>query len=226
MSASAAAKSFQPTGPEQAGRCWNGEANCFSSSASSGNSGSPVPSGGVDYALEAGQAVDDVDGVIGAALLAVVDDVDAGGLLLRRSHRRRPRAPRHRAPHDPRTPFFSASNCSTTFAGRGRLPVWVVRIRCVLRRIGCLSLIGPHLSKCARQPLDSAASSGQNSHCSAKRHDAGRKDVPSAWGGIMSSTGKRRGSGNTTHHPSKTSPATASFIAAPCSDAASLSPAR
>ena len=37
----------------------------------------------IGLALEAGQAVDDVDGVVGAALLAVVDDVDAGGLLLR-----------------------------------------------------------------------------------------------------------------------------------------------
>ncbi len=32
--------------------------------------------------LEAGQPVDDMDGIIGAALLAVVDDVDAGSLLL------------------------------------------------------------------------------------------------------------------------------------------------
>ena len=83
MSASAAAKSFHATGPEQAGRCWNGEANWLSSCASSGNSGSPVPRGASDCALEAGQAVDDMDGVVGAALLAVVDDVDAGGLLLR-----------------------------------------------------------------------------------------------------------------------------------------------
>src|SRR5665213_1225710 len=41
MSASAAAQSFQATGPEQAGRCWNGEAKCLRISASSGNSGSP-----------------------------------------------------------------------------------------------------------------------------------------------------------------------------------------
>jgi hypothetical protein len=33
--------------------------------------------------FEAVQAIDDMDGVVGAALLAVVDDVDAGGLLLR-----------------------------------------------------------------------------------------------------------------------------------------------
>ena len=36
----------------------------------------------VRLALEAVEAVDDMDGVVGAALLAVVDDVDAGGLLL------------------------------------------------------------------------------------------------------------------------------------------------
>ena len=46
MSACAAGQSFQSTGPEQAGRCWNGEANCLSSNASSGNSSSPVPIGG------------------------------------------------------------------------------------------------------------------------------------------------------------------------------------
>ena len=46
MSASAESKSFQATGPEHFGRCWNGEANCVSSAASSGNSGSPVPIGG------------------------------------------------------------------------------------------------------------------------------------------------------------------------------------
>ena len=37
----------------------------------------------VGLALEAVEAIDDMDGVVGAALLAVVDDVDAGGLLLR-----------------------------------------------------------------------------------------------------------------------------------------------
>ena len=35
----------------------------------------------VRLALEAGEPVDHVDGVVGAALLAVIDDVDAGGLL-------------------------------------------------------------------------------------------------------------------------------------------------
>ena len=45
MSACAAGQSFQPTGPLQAGRCWNGEAKCLRISASSGNSGSPVPIG-------------------------------------------------------------------------------------------------------------------------------------------------------------------------------------
>ena len=33
-------------------------------------------------ALKASETIDDMDGVIGAALLAVVDDVDAGGFLL------------------------------------------------------------------------------------------------------------------------------------------------
>src|SRR5882724_2255045 len=32
-------------------------------------------------------------------------------------------------------PFFSAISSSTTLAGRGRLPVWVVRILVVLRRM-------------------------------------------------------------------------------------------
>src|SRR3569833_233105 len=43
----------------------------------------------VALALEAVEAVDDMHGVVGAALLAVVDDVDAGGLLPRNdiSHR-------------------------------------------------------------------------------------------------------------------------------------------
>ena len=36
----------------------------------------------VGLALEAVEAVDDMDSVVGAALLAVVDDVDASGLLL------------------------------------------------------------------------------------------------------------------------------------------------
>ena len=48
MSASPAGQSFHATGPEQAGRCWNGVANWLRIAASSGNSGSPVPSGGVD----------------------------------------------------------------------------------------------------------------------------------------------------------------------------------
>ena len=45
MSACAAGQSVQSTGPVQAGRYWNGEAKGLSSSASSGNSLSPVPSG-------------------------------------------------------------------------------------------------------------------------------------------------------------------------------------
>ena len=129
MSASAAAKSFQATGPEQAGRCWNGEANWLSSAASSGNSGSPVPSGGVETALEAGQAVDDMDGVVGAALLAVVDDVDAGRDLPLHRHRRWLRAPRRRARRCRPAPLpLRQQQLDHLARGRGRLPVWVVRI--------------------------------------------------------------------------------------------------
>ena len=46
ISATAACQSFQPMSPEHFGRFWNGEANILSISASSGNSGSPVPIGG------------------------------------------------------------------------------------------------------------------------------------------------------------------------------------
>ncbi len=54
----------------------------MSSSASSGNSGSPVPIGGRALALEAGQAIEHMHGVIGAALFAVIDDVEAAFDLL------------------------------------------------------------------------------------------------------------------------------------------------
>ena len=100
----------------------------------------------VRLALEAVEAVDDMDGVVGAALLAVVDDVDAGGLLLGdhigdgladRGVERRARS------------ALPASSCSTTLAGRGRLPVWVVRIRVVLRRISLLPELPAHLSQAA-----------------------------------------------------------------------------
>ena len=39
---------------------------------------------------------------------------------------------------------FSASSSSTTFGGRGRLPVWVVRILSVLRRMAFPSIDAAH----------------------------------------------------------------------------------
>ena len=85
-------------------------------------------------ALEAVEAVDDMDGVVGAALLAVVDDVDAGGLLLG-DHVGDRLVDRGIERGASAAPVFSASSSSTTLAGRGRLPVWVVRILFVLRRM-------------------------------------------------------------------------------------------
>ena len=117
----------------------------------------------VRLALEAVEAVDDVDGVVGAALLAVVDDVDAGGLLLCDHIGDRLRRRRHRAPAPLR---FPASSSSTTLAGRGRLPVWVVRILVVLRRIVSLLHLPEHLTRSAATPLDSAAPVGADLlHC-------------------------------------------------------------
>ena len=82
MSACAAGQSVQSTGPVQAGRYWNGEANGLSSSDKFGEFRSPVPSGGVLSPSKAGQAVEHMHGVVGAALFAVVDDVDAAFDLL------------------------------------------------------------------------------------------------------------------------------------------------
>ena len=82
MSACAAGQSFQSIGPEQAGRCWNGEANCLSNCASSGNSSSPVPIGGALGTFVTGEPAHHVHGVIGAALFAVIDDIDAAFDLL------------------------------------------------------------------------------------------------------------------------------------------------
>ncbi len=85
-------------------------------------------------ALEAGEPVDDMHGVVGAALLAVVDDVDAGGFLFGDdagdgvAHRGIERVA-------PFAYLLPPAIASTTSGGRGRLPVWVVRIRSVLRRM-------------------------------------------------------------------------------------------
>ena len=81
------------------------------------------------FAFVAGQAIEHVHGVVGAALLAVIDDVEAAFGLL--THYQR-----HSVAHSggefgpPRAGLLlSASSSSTTLAVRGRLPVWVVRIR-------------------------------------------------------------------------------------------------
>ena len=134
MSASTAGKSFQATGPEQAGRCWNGEANVGEHRREFGELGLAGAERRRARAVEAGEAILDVDGVIGAALLAVVDHVEPAGDL--------PSAPRRRPRCGPpaRARRFWRRGASAPpaaipprVAGRGRLPVWVVRIRCVLR---------------------------------------------------------------------------------------------
>ena len=217
MSASAAAKSFHATGPEQAGRCWNGEANWLSNCASSGNSGSPVPRGASRLALEAVQAVDDVDGVVGAALLAVVDDVDAGiGLLCDHIGDGLATAASSAAWL---AGFLSASRSSTTLAGRGRLPVWVVRILAVLRRIVSLLICRTHLSRSAARPLDSAAPVGADlAHCMTRRRAARTDEDADPPGEAIMSTGKRRTAAARASTTIRTpSPATACSIAARCS---------
>ena len=137
MSASAAAKSFHATGPEQAGRCWNGEANWLSSCRKLGKFRLAGAARRRRLALEAGQAVDDMHGVVGAALLAVVDrrrcrrPSAASTTLGDGLARRRRRARRGSAA----ALLLRAAAAPPPSAGRGRLPVWVVRIRVVLRRI-------------------------------------------------------------------------------------------
>ena len=113
-------------------------------------------------AVEAGEAILDVDGVVDAALLAVVDHVEAAVDLL--SHHLGDRAARRAASSAAVLAagrFCSASSNSTTCGGRGRLPVWVVRIRSVLRLHGvlppvrarfCLALsarLGPEITSLA-----------------------------------------------------------------------------
>ena len=69
-----------------------------------------------------------------ARLLAVVADVDAGGELARDDMPRRvlDRGAPARRRRPPRG-GSAATNRSTAPAGRGRLPAWVVRMRCSLR---------------------------------------------------------------------------------------------
>ena len=153
----------------------------------------------VRLALEAVEAVDDVDGVVGAALLAVIDDVDAGGLLLG-DHIGDGRVDRcvERGP----APLSPARSCSTTAAGRGRLPVWVVRIRSVLRRI-TLSLCSkfPRASKqehrrAARQVGDVGADSHR--HCNVLPRNGRDEHSP---GEAIMSTGRRRTRGSEQFEP-------------------------
>src|SRR5262249_60242067 len=88
-------------------------------------------------AIEAGEAVLDVGGVIGAALLAVVDDVEpAATCLATTSATARRTAALSSAALAPGL-FCSCSMSSTTCGGRGRLPVCVVRMRSMLRFMGC-----------------------------------------------------------------------------------------
>ena len=74
--------------------------------------------------------------VVGAALLAVIDDVEAAFDLLPHdiSHRLGDGGAQFGAARARVLVFGSSS--STTLAVRGRLPVWVVRMRLVLR---CMS---------------------------------------------------------------------------------------
>ena len=74
-----------------------------------------------------------------ALLLAVVADVDAGGDLLRHdiAHRRLADAVQFR--RIDRLAARAADVERVSAGGRGRLPVWVVRMRSWLRSIGCRS---------------------------------------------------------------------------------------
>ena len=137
MSAATAGQSFQATGPEHAGRCCSGEANWLEQRGELGKLRLAGAARRRVRTFEAGETILDVDGVVGPALFTVVDDVDAGfdllahhigdGAFHRRLQRRAARAWAASA---------SASKSSTTFAGRGRLPVWLVRMRSVLRFMG------------------------------------------------------------------------------------------
>ena len=85
------------------------------------------------FTLKAGEPVKHMHRVVGAALLAVVDDVDAALKLF--LYHVRNRFAYGRGELGPRVPgcVCLASKSSTTLAVRGKLPVCVVRIRSVLR---------------------------------------------------------------------------------------------
>ena len=94
---------------------------------------------GVAGAAEAVEPVLDVGGVARLRHLAVVDDVDAGLDLLAARPRPRPRARARRAPRaSTGTPSSFAYIMRIRSSGRGRLPVWVVRKRSVLRFMGAM----------------------------------------------------------------------------------------
>ena len=87
-------------------------------------------------AAESGQAMAHVEHEGLARLLAVVDHVEAGLDLLWQRWRgsRRGLAPRS-PPHRPASPLTRCAKSRVSAAGRGRLPAWVVRMRCSLRCI-------------------------------------------------------------------------------------------
>ena len=90
---------------------------------------------GLAGAVEPAQAILHVGGVAGLAELPVVHDVDAGrDLLADHLGHRRPDA-RPRAAPSTGTPSSRANIMRMRSSGRGRLPVWVVRKRAVLRII-------------------------------------------------------------------------------------------
>ena len=84
-------------------------------------------------AAEAGQAVLHVGGVAGLAFLAVADDVDAGVDLLLHGLGDGARTRAWNAASSTGLPPARQRIISMRSAGRGRVPVWVVRMRSVLR---------------------------------------------------------------------------------------------
>ena len=134
MSACAAGQSVQSTGPVQAGRYWNGEAKGLSSC---GELGKFVVAGAERrraLAVKAGEPAQHVHGVVGTALFAVIDDIDAAFDLL--AHHAGDRVAHGGLE-------FGAARAGVLVLGehqldhllavRGRLPVWVVRMREVER---------------------------------------------------------------------------------------------
>src|SRR5262249_19621669 len=81
ISASSAAKAFHLTGPEHAGRCWNGAATYASIPQCSGKSGSPVLSGPVGRPSTSRRGEAAPPACTRAALVAVIDHVEPAGDL-------------------------------------------------------------------------------------------------------------------------------------------------